>query len=396
MRRAAAALGAERPSPADTAPRRVRPQRPPTLKVRVHALSPGLTAVDVRAQGVLIARETVPVWKRGWSSIDVVLTRAGARRLRASAPSGCRRRRARATSSAPRPRRPHDQRPCASATQAHRSNMECLPASGPTGSPQQDDRRARGRPRGRAARSAGADRGRARAGGAGGGRECRRRGAPHAYAPTPRAGDRSQHARRIGPEGDPEAARALTRRGNRVLTMQDDPAFARQALQAGALGFVLKEAAEEELLHAIRSAAAGDTYLNPRLGARIAAQPLTSPGSPDDLSDREIRRVAHGRVGTHQCRDRRATAPISANRRNPARTGAAQAGDQYSRGARALRARPRLAESDLTTSGLTLKVRVTKKLCAAWFRKSKLRRTSSSRIAGSLVTIMASIRRPRV
>src|SRR6185312_2115859 len=58
-----------------------------------------------------------------------------------------------------------------------------------------------------------------------------------------------------------------------VLTMQDDPAFARQALQAGALGFVLKEAADEELLQAIRLAAAGDTYLNPRLGAKIAAAP---------------------------------------------------------------------------------------------------------------------------
>ena len=55
--------------------------------------------------------------------------------------------------------------------------------------------------------------------------------------------------------------------------MQDDPAFARQALRAGALGFVLKEAADEELLEAIRLAAAGDTYLNPRLGARLAAEP---------------------------------------------------------------------------------------------------------------------------
>ena len=73
-----------------------------------------------------------------------------------------------------------------------------------------------------------------------------------------------------------------------VLTMQDDPAFARQALQAGALGFVLKEAAEEELLQAIRSAAAGDTYLNPRLGAKIAAQPPAPAGPPDDLTEREV------------------------------------------------------------------------------------------------------------
>ena len=73
-----------------------------------------------------------------------------------------------------------------------------------------------------------------------------------------------------------------------VLTMQDDPAFAREALQAGALGFVLKEAAEAELLQAIRSAASGDTYLNPRLGARIAVQPSTPDGPPDDLSEREL------------------------------------------------------------------------------------------------------------
>jgi two-component system response regulator NreC len=73
-----------------------------------------------------------------------------------------------------------------------------------------------------------------------------------------------------------------------VLTMQDDPAFARQALRTGALGFVLKEAADEELLQAIRLAAAGDTYLNPRLGARLAAQPPERAGPPDDLTDREV------------------------------------------------------------------------------------------------------------
>jgi two-component system response regulator NreC len=73
-----------------------------------------------------------------------------------------------------------------------------------------------------------------------------------------------------------------------VLTMQDDPAFARKALQAGACGFVLKEAADEELLEAIRLAAAGDTYLNPRLGARMAATPDAPTGPPDDLSEREL------------------------------------------------------------------------------------------------------------
>jgi two-component system response regulator NreC len=73
-----------------------------------------------------------------------------------------------------------------------------------------------------------------------------------------------------------------------VLTMQNDPSFARKALQAGALGFVLKEAADDELLGAIRLAAEGETYLNPRLGARLAAQPAQPAGPPDDLSEREL------------------------------------------------------------------------------------------------------------
>src|SRR3954449_11395727 len=56
-----------------------------------------------------------------------------------------------------------------------------------------------------------------------------------------------------------------------VLTMQDDPAFARQALRAGALGYVLKEAADDELVHAVRVATEGQTFLHPRLGAALAA-----------------------------------------------------------------------------------------------------------------------------
>ncbi|HWX43797.1 MAG TPA: response regulator transcription factor [Solirubrobacteraceae bacterium] len=71
-----------------------------------------------------------------------------------------------------------------------------------------------------------------------------------------------------------------------VLTMQEEPAFARHALAAGALGYVLKEAADEELVEAVRRAAAGEMYLNPRMGARMASEP--APGPPDDLSEREV------------------------------------------------------------------------------------------------------------
>jgi two-component system, NarL family, response regulator NreC len=73
-----------------------------------------------------------------------------------------------------------------------------------------------------------------------------------------------------------------------VLTMQNDPAFAREALRAGAIGYVLKEAADAELVQAVRLAADGRTYLNPELGERLAAEPPMPVGPPDHLSAREI------------------------------------------------------------------------------------------------------------
>jgi two-component system response regulator NreC len=74
-----------------------------------------------------------------------------------------------------------------------------------------------------------------------------------------------------------------------VLTMQNEPAFARQALQAGAAAYVLKEAADDELVHAVRAAARGEIYLNPQLGARLAAEPPPRAATPpDDLTDREV------------------------------------------------------------------------------------------------------------
>ncbi len=73
-----------------------------------------------------------------------------------------------------------------------------------------------------------------------------------------------------------------------VLTMEDEPRFAREALRAGALGFVLKEAADTELVQAVRAAVQGVRYLNPQLGGLIAAAPETPPGPPDNLSEREV------------------------------------------------------------------------------------------------------------
>jgi two-component system response regulator NreC len=73
-----------------------------------------------------------------------------------------------------------------------------------------------------------------------------------------------------------------------VLTMQNEPAFAREALRAGAKGFVVKQSAAGELVAAIRSVVGGETYINPVLGAKVAAEPPPADGPPDDLTPREI------------------------------------------------------------------------------------------------------------
>lgn len=72
-----------------------------------------------------------------------------------------------------------------------------------------------------------------------------------------------------------------------VLTMQKEPAYAREAMRAGALGYVLKHSAGRELVDAVRSVASGETYINPQLGARLVAEPAEER-APDDLSEREV------------------------------------------------------------------------------------------------------------
>jgi two-component system response regulator NreC len=57
-----------------------------------------------------------------------------------------------------------------------------------------------------------------------------------------------------------------------ALSMNDDPAFAQHALAAGALGFVLKELAANELPKAVRAAAHGEQYVSPQVAARLDAR----------------------------------------------------------------------------------------------------------------------------
>jgi two-component system response regulator NreC len=73
-----------------------------------------------------------------------------------------------------------------------------------------------------------------------------------------------------------------------VLTMHKDASMARQALRAGALGFVLKDAAATELVRAIRAVAAGLAYVQPEIGGLIAALDHAGPNLLDDISEREV------------------------------------------------------------------------------------------------------------
>ena len=74
-----------------------------------------------------------------------------------------------------------------------------------------------------------------------------------------------------------------------VLSMQDDPRYVREAFEAGASGYVLKEAADTEVVDAVRAVAAGERYVHPALGARlIPAEAEERRRAEDDpLSDRE-------------------------------------------------------------------------------------------------------------
>jgi len=74
-----------------------------------------------------------------------------------------------------------------------------------------------------------------------------------------------------------------------VLSMQDDPRYVREAFDAGASGYVLKEAADSEVVSAVRAVAAGERYVHPALGARLVAAEAAERkrAEVDPLSDRE-------------------------------------------------------------------------------------------------------------
>jgi two-component system, NarL family, response regulator NreC len=74
-----------------------------------------------------------------------------------------------------------------------------------------------------------------------------------------------------------------------LLSMQDDAAYVREAFAAGASGYVLKEAADAEVVGAVRDVASGGRYVHPVLGARLVAAEAEAEAraEQDPLSERE-------------------------------------------------------------------------------------------------------------
>jgi len=74
-----------------------------------------------------------------------------------------------------------------------------------------------------------------------------------------------------------------------MLSMQDDPRYVREAFEAGAHGYVLKEAVDAEVVDAVREVAAGGRYVHPALGARLVAAEAENRAraAADPLSERE-------------------------------------------------------------------------------------------------------------
>ena len=92
-----------------------------------------------------------------------------------------------------------------------------------------------------------------------------------------------------GIDGLPAVLQAVPETKVLVLSMQDDPRYVREAFEAGASGYVLKEAADTEVVSAIRAVASGERYLHPALGAKLVAADAAERkrAESDPLSDRE-------------------------------------------------------------------------------------------------------------
>jgi two-component system, NarL family, response regulator NreC len=95
--------------------------------------------------------------------------------------------------------------------------------------------------------------------------------------------------RKSGIEGMPALQQAAPDAKVLVLSMQDDPRYVREAFDAGASGYILKEADDTEVVDAVRAVAGGERYLHPALVPRLVAAETEERkrAEADPLSERE-------------------------------------------------------------------------------------------------------------
>jgi DNA-binding NarL/FixJ family response regulator len=92
--------------------------------------------------------------------------------------------------------------------------------------------------------------------------------------------------------GQIAATRGLEQVRVLILTTYDTDAYVFEALQAGASGFLLKDAGPAELLHAIRVVAAGEALLAPRITRRLIAQ-FTAVRAAHQLAEERLAVLTH-------------------------------------------------------------------------------------------------------
>ena len=143
-----------------------------------------------------------------------------------------------------------------------------------------------------------------------------------------------------------------------VLSMQDDPSYVREAFAAGASGYVLKEAADEEVVSAVREIARRGHYVHPTLGARMvtadAEERAAAEADPLSEREREVLRLLGPRP--HESGDRAVALHLGAHGRVAPSAHHAETSPCHACRARALRAlarpagRRRLLDAEPTPS----------------------------------------------
>ena len=145
-----------------------------------------------------------------------------------------------------------------------------------------------------------------------------------------------------GIEATPEVLQDAPEAKVLILSMQDDPNYVREAFAAGAAGYILKEAADTDVVAAVREVASGGRYVHPTLGARMVAADAEERSEPKTTrSPTASATSCSSRPRPYQPGDRGKALHLGPHRRDAPRAHHAEAAPLDACRARSLRARAR-------------------------------------------------------